>query len=123
MARNGVARRGHQRRCVSALGDRIKRSEGLGKNRQSGVPRSVPIDTPVVAGSERTNHYLRLVCADFDRGRHLAPKRELETPPKDKEIERISAWIFHISKRSFLYNLEIYPRKNLARHGANVGAF
>ena len=116
MARNGVARRGHQRRCVSALGDRIKRSEGLGKNRQSGVPRSVPLNTPVVAGFERTNHFLRLVCAYLDRGRYSATKYKHKTPLKGQEIELISVWIFPLQAEFFVDNYFVFCYdKNIMR--------
>lgn len=101
MARNGVARRGYQRGSIFAVGDRIKRSEGLGKNRQLSLSRAVPLNSPVVAGFERTNHYLCPVCTYLDHGRYSVTKYKHKTPLKGKEIELISVWIFPIQAEFF----------------------
>ena len=116
MARNGVARRGHQRGRLSAVGDRLKRCEGLGQNRQLSLSRAVPLDSPVVAGSERTNHYLRPVCAYLDRGRYSATKYKHKTPLKVQEIEPISVWIFPIQAEFFVDNYFVFCYdKNIMR--------
>ena len=116
MARYGVTRRGHQCRGVSAVGNRLERCEGLRQNSQLSLSRPIPFDSPVVAGFERTNHYLCPVCTGFDRGRYLASKSKHKTPLKGQEIELISVWVFHFQAEFFVDNYFVFCYdKNIIR--------